>query len=457
MQLSEQSTIAAVATAMGRGGVGIVRVSGKDAFSILKKLVPDWPQDTPSHTLRLSNVLSLQGEHLDKALVTKMCTPRSFTGEDTVEFHCHGGPIILQGVLDACLEAGAQAAAPGEFTQRAFLNGKIDLTQAEAVADLINATSKSAHRLALEHLGGGLGKTIEYYRELLFQAILLVESALDFSHEEHVYQIEIDEVQRRLSEVQAGLIQLKQRFDQGRRQREGVRVVILGEPNAGKSTLFNLLHGTERAIVTPIAGTTRDYLEEEILLDQVALRIVDTAGLRQTDELVESIGIARSRALKDEADLILWVVDSSQSLSPESTELLEELAHTHTPVRLVMNKADRPRASQPAITASFPHVETVLAGESPRGQEDFLKMLVTVARELSQGEGVLISRARHLHHVMNAIDALERVQISLQMEMAFEILAMDIRDALDALGAIVGRVSTDDILNRIFSEFCVGK
>jgi len=454
--VSHHPTIAAIATATGRGGVGIVRVSGEQAGPVLAQIVPDWPVSFPSHKLRLSRLVNGAGELLDEALVTIMHGPKSYTGEDTVEFHCHGGPIILRSVLDACLQAGARIADPGEFTQRAFLNGRLDLTQAEAVADLINASSESAHRLALEHLSGGLGQTIERYRELLFQSILLVESAIDFSHEEHVYQIEKDEVERRVNEVFQGLQELREKFDQGRRQREGVRVVILGEPNAGKSTLFNLLHGSERAIVTPIAGTTRDYLEEEVVLDGVALRIVDTAGLRESEEVVESIGIARSRALKDQADLILWVMDQSQSLSPESLKLLEEIS-PRTPLLLVLNKSDLPSFKLHDSLSRFPQVRSDLASDPPIGKDELLTHLADEARSLLQAEGVLISRARHLQHVLNALSALERVQESLGLDMEFEILALDIREALDALGAIVGRVSTDDILNRIFSEFCVGK
>lgn len=460
--MKPKSTIAAIATAAGRGGVGIVRVSGPEAPQVLQTLVPDWPPETPSHLLRLSKIVNTTGELLDQGLVVFMQDTRSYTGEPTVEFQCHGGPMVLQNVLDACLDAGSHIAGPGEFTERAYLNGKLDLTQAEAVADLINASSEAAHKLAVEHLNGGLGKTIERYRELLFQAILLVESAIDFSHEEHVYQIEKDEILRRIDEVEVGLKVLRAKFDQGRRQREGVRVVILGEPNAGKSTLFNLLHGTDRAIVTPVAGTTRDYLEEEILLDSVALRLVDTAGLRQTEEVVEAIGIERSRALKDQADLIIWVMDQSQPLLEESEALLVELKRDlhRRPVLLVKNKADLPAAEHPEWLSEFETVFTILGPEAPEsgnGQENLLSGLAQKAQELAKAEGVLISRTRHLQHVLEALSALGRVRQSMDLDMDFEILALDIREALDALGAIVGRVSTDDILNRIFSEFCVGK
>src|SRR5690606_9724733 len=217
--------------------------------------------------------------------------PHSYTGEDVVEFQCHGGPIILRRVLDAALHAGADVAEPGQFTQRAFLNGRLDLTQAEAVADLINATTASAHKLAIDHLQGQLGTAIEDLVERVAQAAILVEAAIDFSHEEHVYQIESAEVRKRVEHVLGELRSLRGRFDEGRRQREGVHAVILGPTNAGKSTLFNLLHGTDRAIVTDIAGTTRDFLEEEIHLGGVALRLVDTAGLRVTADQVEAIGI----------------------------------------------------------------------------------------------------------------------------------------------------------------------
>lgn len=457
--MNESDTIAAIATPAGAGGVGIVRISGEQAAPILGELVPDWPDEHPSHKLRLSKIRDLDGDLVDEALAVIMRAPKTYTGEDVVEFQCHGGPIILRRVLDAALESGARMADPGEFTQRAFLNGRIDLTQAEAVADLVNATNEAAHKLAMEHLQGSLGDTIEQHLELLMEAVTLVESAIDFSHEEHVYQIERDEVLERVDQVIEELEGLQARFDQGRRQREGVRVVILGPPNAGKSTLFNRLHGTDRAIVTEVAGTTRDFLEEEIQLSGVALRIVDTAGLRDTEDRVEAIGIERSRELRERADLVVWLVDRSVPMTDQLRRDLEDgLDGPKTDV-VVLNKADlenRLSDRDQALIDRFDHVvETSLTED--QGFDELVDTLAALGEQMTSGEGVLLSRARHLECVRRALESCRRARDAVKAEMDHEFIALDLREALDALGDIVGRVSTDDILNRIFAEFCVGK
>ncbi|TXD34424.1 tRNA uridine-5-carboxymethylaminomethyl(34) synthesis GTPase MnmE [Lujinxingia vulgaris] len=454
-------TIAAIATPAGSGGVGIVRISGGKAEAILEQMVPGWPQAHPTHLMRLSRLVDGDGQLIDEALAVIMRGPRSYTGEDVVELQCHGGPIVLRRVLDRALELGARIAEPGEFTRRAFLNGRLDLTQAEAVADLVNATTDAAHRLALEHLQGSLGEEIRGIVESLTVAAVLIEAALDFSHEEHVYQIERDEIGQRIDGASARLRQLRAKFDQGRRQREGVRVVILGATNAGKSTLFNTLHGTDRAIVTEIEGTTRDFLEEEIQLEGVALRLIDTAGLRETEDRVEAIGIERSRELGERADLLLRVIDRSRPLRAEEREALKGDLRSGRPVLLICNKSDLPdgRSDEDhTLCARFDHRVDCALGASPAlGTDALIDSLAALARELTSGEGVLLSRARHLQGVIAAIDALARARQALEMEMEHELIAIDLREALDALGDITGKVRTDDILQRIFSEFCVGK
>ncbi len=461
---SASDTISAIATPAGRGGVGIVRTSGSEAERILGELVPDWPDEHPSHKLRLSRIRDLDGELIDESLAVLMRGPETYTGEDVVEFQCHGGPIILRRVLDATIAAGARAAQPGEFTQRAFLNGRIDLTQAEAVADLVEATSEKAHQMALDHLEGRLGDEIETQRERVSEALTLVEAAIDFSHEEHVYQIESDEIFERLDAALETLRRLEAQFDRGRRQREGIRVVILGRTNAGKSTLFNGLHGTDRAIVTPVAGTTRDFLEEELRLGGVALRVIDTAGLRDDDEEaddIEAIGIERSRELQQKADLVLWVVDRSRGLDDRQRAELAELADQEVAAIVVLNKVDLDdglSAADREVLEQFDEVHaTSFEREPPEGLEAVTDAIERVGERLTAGEGVLLSRARHLEQVTDAIEALERARNAIDQGMEHEFVAVDLREALDALGEIVGHVSTEDILGNIFSEFCVGK
>lgn len=458
---SMHDTVAAVATPAGAGGVGVVRISGPRAFDVLRKVVTDWPEQTPSHTLRLSTIRAADGAPLDHGLAVWFKAPSSYTGEDVVELQCHGGPVIMQGVLEATLAHGARVANPGEFTQRAFLNGRLDLTQAEAVADLVTATSKSAHKLAMEHLQGNLGDAMRAHRDKLAEAATLIEAALDFSHEEHVYQIERDEVRARLDGVLRALYGLRDKFDQGRRQREGVRVVLTGPTNAGKSTLFNALYGSDRAIVTAVAGTTRDFLEEQLNLGGAAVRLVDTAGLRETEDEVESIGIERSRQWMQRADIVVRVVDQSQPLDDAQRQQIEALLEDARPVLLVLNKGDLPcglASDDQTLCARFEHaVQCALAAHPPQGMDRLIEALGGMAKALTQSEGVLISRARHMQCVGDGIDAIERALDALDAGMEHELVALDVRDALDALGQMVGYVSADDILHRIFAEFCVGK
>lgn len=459
--MSAGDTIAAIATPPGRGGVGMVRLSGAQSGAIAKQLAPAWPSDSPSHQLRRARLVAPDGAMIDEAMIVIMRAPRSYTGEEVVELHCHGGPMILQRVMDAARAFGARTARPGEFTERAFLHGKLDLTQAEAVADLIDATSASAHQLALEHLSGRLGDAIRAHLRTLTEVAMLIEAALDFSHEEHVYQIERDAILQRLDAVRDALITLRDGFDQGRRQREGVRVAIVGPPNAGKSTLFNHLYGDERAIVTPIAGTTRDFLEEQIQLGDVTLRLIDTAGLRQTEDMIEAQGIARSRQWRARAELVIWLVDRSVGLDEGARrELLDPNAPTR-PTLILINKADLPDALSGEDRAQLARmgetIELSLHAPTAEQQAALRDALRASTQALTRGEGVLLSRARHLDSVVLAIEACERARDAVIQGHEHELIALDVREALDALGAIVGRVSVDDVLNALFSTFCVGK
>jgi len=392
-----------------------------------------------------------------------MRAPRSYTAEDVVEVHGHGGDINMRRLLEAICDAGASPAAPGEFTQRAFLNGRLDLTQAEAVSDIIHASSDAALSLAQSHLNGSLGSAIVEIQESLTIATTLTEAAIDFSTEEHVYQLDTKALLERLSRLIDTSRQMLGSFDAGRQLRDGVRVVILGRPNAGKSTLFNLLCGHQRAIVTPTPGTTRDFLEELIIIDGVALRLIDTAGLRQTEDNVEAIGIDRAYEQARQADLIIWLLDGTdpQPLSDDEVRVFTDLSATILPI---FNKSDLPSLLPPETTSAVSKTTQIAAlstalTNSIRTPSALVDAIARIARLRLRpaAEGAVITRQRHRDALKTAIVAMERARDATLDDMSLEFVALDLRLALEATGRIVGHVSTDDILARIFSEFCVGK
>jgi tRNA modification GTPase len=450
------STIAAIATGLAPGGVGIIRISGRLAPAILRRVCPALPQSLESHRLYHCAVRR-NDEVLDDVLAVLMRGPHSFTGEDVVEIHGHGGVVNMKRLLGAALSAGARVADPGEFTQRAFLNGRMDLTQAEAVIDVINARSEAALELAQADLAGRLGETIRGLREDVAVALTLTEAAIDFSTDEHVYQLDVTDLAQRLQGVLDNVAGLLGTYDAGRQTREGVRVVFVGRPNAGKSTLFNVLCGHDRAIVTEIPGTTRDYLEESLDLEGVPVHLVDTAGICEAMDEVERIGIGRTFAQAKDADLLVWVVDQSVPLNLGAQE---ETVLRGANVLAVLNKSDLP-----SVLGSQDHekIEALACGEPVSSRPGDHRALQTVLAALARarvrmaGEGVVIARARHRQALQRAQDALVRGHDAALKGLSHEFVALDLRLGLDALGQIVGHVSVDDVLHRIFAEFCVGK
>lgn len=457
-------TICAIATPPGTGGVGILRLSGARAQDILRALCPGLPEALTSHKLYLTRCVHPAPPHelLDEVLAVLMRGPRSYTGEDVVEIHGHGGWLNMQALLQAALAAGAELAGPGAFTQRAFLRGRLDLTQAEAVADLIHAQSQAALRLARQHLEGRLGQAITALQRSLLELVVLTEAAIDFSAEEHVYQLDGEGLARQGAQVAGALEALLATYDAGRQAREGVQVALLGRPNAGKSTLFNLLCGQARAIVTEIPGTTRDYLEEAVVLEGVALRLVDTAGLRQALDRVEELGVERSLEQAQRADVLVWLVDGAAPWSLDPREA-QTLAQTQAQVLPVLNKVDLPGAPRPEVLAQV----EALAGRAPlqvsllsgQGQPALLAELAALARARVQGaeSGAVLTRERHRRALERAQEALLRALEAAQVGESHEFIALDLRLALEALGEVLGRVSVDDLLEEIFSRFCVGK
>ena len=462
-------TLAAVATAPGAAAVGIVRVSGPRAFACVRALWPALPTPPESHRARLATLRSPEGEVLDRALVLPFVGPASFTGEDVVELHCHGGRVTLEGVLRAVLDAGAEAAEPGAFTRQALENGKLDLVQAEAIADVIHAEGRAAHAHAQGHLAGALSARIDACKSGLVETLTLLEAAIDFSLEEHVYSIESAEVIARLAPVADGVASLLRTYGSGRLLREGVRVALVGRPNAGKSTLLNHLLGHARAIVTDTPGTTRDYLEESVVLEGVLYRVADTAGLRSTDDAVERAGIVRSMARVEEADVVVALVDASrEALEQRVDELLAEVraseGASHRVVGVLFTKVDlldeAGRASLALVRAALEAPSAALSVPSGEGAGElggWLRALADAAGLSTGGESVVLTRARHREALVAAQEALGRAQEASEACLGHELVAADVREALDALGGLTGAVTSEAILHRIFAGFCVGK
>jgi tRNA modification GTPase len=456
-------TIAAVATPAGVGGVGIVRVSGPRAEQVLRRLCPGFAADAPSHTLIHVRAISpTSGALLDHVLAVFMRAPKSYTGEDVAELHGHGGVVNMGRLLTAVMEAGARPAEPGEFSKRAFLNGRLDLTQAEAVADIIEASSVASLDLAQANLQGNLGRRVQQIQTQLADALVLTESTLDFNQEEDLYSLDRVDLVGRVTSALDAVSTLLDTYDAGRQLREGLVVVIVGRPNVGKSSLFNALCGLDRAIVTAVPGTTRDFLEEPVQLDGVTLRLTDTAGIHETSDEVERIGIGRAMERARDADVVIWLHDGSDP-SPVSDRELDTVAELRAEVIVAVNKSDLPSRMSAADLARldavsrWPRVATCLLGELDGALIVALREAVAT-RLRPASEGVAICRERHRLALIDARCALERSLAAVSAGLGEELVAIDLRDSLHAVGRVVGtQVSSEEVLNKIFSDFCVGK
>lgn len=460
-------TIAAISTAVSSSGIGIIRISGKEAVTVADKVYrsPSCKKrlkEQPSHTIHYGYVYD--GEELvDEVLVTLMKAPRSFTAEDTVEINCHGGVYAMKRVLDTVLKAGARAAEPGEFTKRAFLNGRIDLSQAEAVMDVIGAQNEYALKSSVKQVKGAVHRKIKELREEILYEIALIESALD--DPEHISLDGFEEtLGGEVKEWKERIKKLIDSADNGKLLAEGIRTVIVGKPNAGKSSLLNLLTGEERAIVTEIAGTTRDILEERINLHGITLNLVDTAGIRDTDDVVEKIGVSRSKDSLREADLVLYVVDSASPLDENDRQIMELLKGKRTVV--LLNKTDLSTVvTEGALREELEKAELsealvipVSAKES-LGMEELEEALKELffKGELTFNDEIAITNMRQKEALLEALQSMEQVEESLVNGMPEDFYSIDMRSAYEALGKILGEALGDDLVNEIFSKFCMGK
>ena len=440
-------TIAALATPVGRGGVGIVRVSGPDVKRIAAAILGDCP--APRHA-RYQPFLDAEGQPLDEGIALYFAAPHSFTGEDVLELQGHGGPVLMDMLLSRCLELGARPARPGEFSERAFLNDKLDLAQAEAIADLIDSGSEQAARSALRSLQGEFSRQVEQILQALIELRVYVEAALDFPEEE-VDFLAGEEVLARLDDVMARLRDLLRKAGQGSLLREGMHLVIAGRPNAGKSSLLNQLAGREAAIVTDIAGTTRDVLREQIQLDGLPVHVIDTAGLRHSDDPVEQEGIRRAWREIERADLVLLLVDAEAGFTAEDQRILDQLP-SRLPVIHVYNKIDR---SGDAVGLRDERV--YISARSGAGLDALRRRLEAAVGYEAGTEGLFTARRRHLRALEETLEALDRARSQLVECRAGELMAEELRLAQESLGRITGRFTADDLLGEIFSSFCIGK
>jgi len=475
----QNDTIAAIATPPGIGGIGVIRVSGADAFTIIQPLLrrPGGRNDLPpSHYLTYGHIIDLQtSETIDEVLVAFMYAPHTYTRENIVEIQGHGGPLILRRILRAVLAQGARMANPGEFTLRAFLNGRLDLAQAEAVMDLIGAETEAGQRLAMQQLNGQLSAQVQLARQAVLEVIARIEVSIDFP-EEDVPTPQAEELRPLVVSAQQQVNTLLASSEQGRLYHQGLRAAIIGRPNVGKSSLLNALLRSERAIVTPIAGTTRDTVEEVANLHGIPLHLIDTAGIITTDDPVERIGIQRSRAAAESADIALVVLDGSEALSAQDLHICNELqemgfgnvaidkeiADRHRrPVVIVINKVDRLQQLDIAevrdiwLHAVLVKTSTITGEGLPALEESIANLVLNGA--VMQSDSMMVTSTRHQEALRRAEEHLRASLVALEQGLPLDFVSIDLHGAYNALGEVTGETASDDLLDRIFSEFCIGK
>lgn len=456
-----EDTIAAISTPYGTGGIGIIRISGDRAFEIAKTIFKGKKNfdEIKSHTINYGKIIDpVKNETIDEVLVTKMKKPNTFTREDVVEINCHGGIVVLKKILDLVLRQGARAAEPGEFTKRAFLNGRIDLSQAEAVIDIINSKTEESSKAAVNQLEGKLSSKIKALRRRLIEILAHIEAVVDYP-EEDIEEITGEKVYNEIKDIKENLKKITDNFERGRILREGIDAVIVGRPNVGKSSLLNELTGKNRAIVTDIPGTTRDIIEEYININDIPVRIVDTAGIRETEDAVEIIGVEKTHKALEEAELVIMMVDAEKGFTPEDSAILEKVANKK--LIILINKIDKSNEE------NIKNIEKNLEGmnyirTSIREEIGIDKIGKMITKLFTKGEinlnsQIILTNIRHKNLIDKAILSIDDAMGAYENKIPLDLMTIDITNAADFLGQITGESVKEDVINEIFSRFCLGK
>ncbi len=460
--MSMEDTIAAISTPIGVGGIGIVRLSGSQSLNIVNNIFRTKSGSSldnfHNRHFYYGYIVKKNGDVLDEVLMVVMKAPGSYTREDMAEIHCHGGIVPLSQILKLVIRHGARLAEPGEFTKRAFLNGRIDLSQAEAIMDLICAKTEKSAKASIKQMEGELSSRICAMREDMLDLMAHIEVSIDYP-EEDIEDMDINAVKQRLGQLKHKMSHLLDTAEQGKLIRHGIKTVIVGKPNVGKSSLLNALLGENRAIVTEIPGTTRDIIEESVNIKEVLVRIIDTAGIRKTTDMVEEMGVERSKQNIEDADLILWVMDASRPIEDEDREILDDIQHKKT--LIILNKMDCPVALDfkelKSIAKDIPIVKACMINQE--GIEEIKEYIhnMVISGKVSADDGVIITNIRHQEALINSLQHVNDALISIDEGVPLDLISIDIRGAWDALGSITGETITEDLIDKIFSEFCLGK
>lgn len=457
----EFDTIAAISTPVGEGAISIVRLSGDEAIKIADKLFSGKSlYEVNSHTLHYGKIVNPNNDEvIDEVIVSVMKAPKTFTREDVVEINCHGGYISVKRILELVLENGARLAEPGEFTKRAFLNGRIDLSQAEAVMDIINSKTKQAMKVAVTQLDGKLSRLIKKLRQELIETIAHVEVNIDYPEYDDVEEMSHEMMKKKTKYVHAEIEKLLEVANQGKILREGIKTAIIGRPNVGKSSLMNALVQEERAIVTDIPGTTRDIIEEYVNVRGIPLKLIDTAGIRETKDLVEQIGVERSHKILQEADLVLFMLNNNEEITVDDRKIIDSLNDTNYIV--IINKTDLPQKINmnevKALVKDRTVITTSLINDEGLGQLEKAISNIFFTEDLLSDDVTFVSNVRHIHLLKQAKSALEDAMEAIELGVPLDMVQIDVRRTWEYLGEIIGDTASESLIDQLFSQFCLGK